>query len=87
MDPTYNPMNGAYKTDPSRTFGSVRLMTWEQIEAAEISTLCCCIDPVHPGDNEQCPVHGRDAAGSPAWFAAQPEISFDEPSDEETPIF
>lgn len=22
---------------------------------------CCCLDPIHPGDNKACPVHGFKA--------------------------
>ena len=33
----------------------------QQAEPEEEPELCCCLDPVHPGDDDDCPLHGLAA--------------------------
>lgn len=28
-------------------------------ECKQRGLLCSCLDPVHPGDNPKCPIHGK----------------------------
>lgn len=68
----YNPMAGAYRTDPTHTF--MRPMSYFFTD--DLGT-----------DEHKIAVEVKEPEfGSPEWFAAIKEIPLDTPSDEESPL-